>query len=35
MGDNVITITAVDAAGNAQSVSVTVTRYVDLENHLN
>ena len=35
MGDNVITITAVDAAGNAQTVSVTVTRYVDLENHLN
>jgi NADPH:quinone reductase-like Zn-dependent oxidoreductase len=35
MGDNVITITAVDAAGNAQTVSLTVTRYVDLENHLN
>jgi putative Ig domain-containing protein len=35
MGDNVITITAVDAAGNAQSVTLTVTRYVDLENHLN
>ena len=35
MGDNVITITAVDAAGNAKTVSVTVTRYVDLENHLN
>jgi hypothetical protein len=35
MGDNVITITAVDPAGNAKTVSVTVTRYVDLENHLN
>jgi hypothetical protein len=35
MGDNVIAITAVDAAGNAQTVTLTVTRYVDLENHLN
>ena len=35
MGDNVITITAVDAAGNAKTVSLTVTRYVELENHLN
>jgi hypothetical protein len=35
MGDNVITITAVDAAGNVRTVTLTVTRYADLENHLN
>lgn len=35
MGDNVITVTAADAAGNVRSASVTVTRYVDLVNHLN
>jgi hypothetical protein len=35
MGDNIITITAVDMAGNAQTASVTVTRYVDIQNQLN
>jgi hypothetical protein len=35
MGDNVITITAADAAGNVGTVTFRVTRYVDLENHLN
>jgi putative Ig domain-containing protein/fibronectin type III domain protein len=35
MGDNVITITAADAAGNIQSVTLTITRYQDLQNHVN
>ena len=35
LGDNVITITAVDAAGNVQTATLTVTRIVDLINHLN
>jgi hypothetical protein len=35
MGDNIVTITVSDAAGNVQAVAFTVTRYVDLENHLN
>jgi len=35
MGDNVITVTAADAAGNVRSASVTVTRYVYRFNHLN
>jgi hypothetical protein len=35
MGDNVITITASDAAGNTQSVTLTITRYQDLQNHVN
>lgn len=35
MGDNVITITARDAIGNVETVTFTVTRIVDYENHLN
>jgi hypothetical protein len=35
MGDNVITITATDAAGNAKTVTLTVTRYVDIQNFVN
>jgi hypothetical protein len=35
MGDNVITITATDAAGNVRTVSLTVTRYVDIQNFVN
>ena len=35
MGDNVITITAADAAGNVRTVTLTVTRYVDLTNFVN
>ena len=35
LGDNVITITAVDAAGNVKTATLTVTRIVDLINHLN
>jgi hypothetical protein len=35
MGDNIITITAVDMAGNAQTASVTVTLYVEIQNQLN
>ena len=35
MGDNVITITATDTAGNVSRVTVTVTRYVDITNFVN
>lgn len=35
MGDNVLTITAMDAAGNVRSVTLTVTRYVDYQNTAN
>ena len=35
MGDNTLTITASDAAGNVQTVTFTVTRIVDYENHVN
>ena len=35
MGDNIITITASDAAGNVQTLMFTVTRIVDYENHVN
>jgi hypothetical protein len=35
MGDNVITITAADAAGNVKTVTLTVTRYVDIQNFAN
>ena len=35
MGNNILTITASDAAGNFETVTFTVTRYVDLENYLN
>jgi hypothetical protein len=35
MGDNVITITAKDAAGNVKTVALTVTRYVDIQNFVN
>jgi hypothetical protein len=35
MGDNVITITATDAARNVRTVSLTVTRYVDIQNFVN
>jgi putative Ig domain-containing protein/glucodextranase-like protein len=35
MGDNIITITATDAAGNIRTVTLTVTRYVDYTNTAN
>ena len=35
MGDNIITITARDAAGNVKTVTLTVTRYVDITNFVN
>jgi len=35
MGDNIITITATDAAGNVATVTLTVTRYVDYTNTAN
>jgi len=35
MGDNIISITATDVAGNVKTVSVTVTRYVDIQNFVN
>jgi hypothetical protein len=35
MGDNILTITASDAAGNVQTVTFTVTRIVDFENYVN
>jgi hypothetical protein len=35
MGDNVITITATDAAGNVRTATLTVTRYVDIQNYVN
>jgi Putative Ig domain len=35
MGTNVLTITATDAAGNVQTITLTVTRNVDLQNQLN
>jgi hypothetical protein len=35
MGDNILTVTARDAAGNVQTVTFTVTRIVDYENRLN
>ena len=35
MGTNVLTVTATDAAGNVQTVTLTVTRNVDLQNQLN
>jgi hypothetical protein len=35
MGDNTLTITASDAAGNLQTVTFTVTRIVDFENYVN
>ena len=35
MGTNVLTVTAYDAAGNVQTVTLTVTRHADLHNHLN
>jgi hypothetical protein len=35
MGDNVITITASDAAGNVRTIMLTVTRYVDYTNSAN
>jgi hypothetical protein len=35
MGTNVLTVTASDAAGNVQTVTLTVTRNADLHNHLN
>jgi hypothetical protein len=35
MGENAITITAVDAAGNTQTITFAVTRFVDLENRAN
>jgi hypothetical protein len=35
MGDNIITITAIDGAGNMATVTLTVTRYVDYTNTAN
>jgi len=35
MGDNIITITASDAAGNVQAITLMITRIVDLENYVN
>jgi len=35
MGDNVITITVADAAGNVRTATLTVTRYVDIQNFVN
>ena len=35
MGTNVLRVTASDAAGNVQTVTLTVTRSADLSNHLN
>jgi hypothetical protein len=35
LGNNVLTITVADAAGNVQTVNFTVIRIVDLENYLN
>jgi hypothetical protein len=35
LGDNVLTITVADAAGNVETVTLNVTRIVDLENYLN
>jgi hypothetical protein len=35
MGTNVLTVTASDAAGNVQTITLTVTRSADLHNHLN
>ena len=35
MGDNIITIIATDAAGNVKTVTLTVTRYVDITNFVN
>jgi hypothetical protein len=35
MGKNLITITATDFSGNIQSVTLLITRYNDLQNHLN
>jgi len=35
MGDNIITITASDAAGNVRTVTLTVTRYVEYTNGAN
>jgi hypothetical protein len=35
MGDNLITITAADAAGNTRTATLTVTRYVDIQNFVN
>ena len=35
MGDNIITIAATDAAGNVKTVTLTVTRYVDITNFVN
>jgi len=35
MGDNILTITASDAAGNVRTITLMVTRIVDFENYLN
>jgi hypothetical protein len=35
MGQNVLTVTAADAAGNVRTIVLIVTRYVDLQNTLN
>lgn len=35
MGENILTITVSDAAGNVKTVTFTVTRIVDLENRIN
>ena len=35
MGDNIITITVTDAAGNVRTATLTVTRYVDIQNYVN
>jgi hypothetical protein len=35
MGDNIITITASDGAGNVTTVTLTVTRYVEYTNTAN
>ena len=35
LGGNIIAVTASDAAGNVHTVTVTITRIVDLENYLN
>jgi hypothetical protein len=35
LGQNVITVTAIDAAGHAQAATVTVTRTVDIVDYVN
>jgi hypothetical protein len=35
LGQNVITVTAIDSAGHTQSTTVTVTRTVDIVDYVN